>query len=383
MRFLSVLAVLALFALPIYSMMVPIRRFGEVIEGSYIAVFNEEIDFELVKDYSIQYNVNTLNIGKFKAIYGKFSEEAINKLRQRPDLFKFIEADQIVRTLASQKGATWGIDRIDQRNLPLDTVYNYFDNAGENVDVYVIDTGILNTHTDFEGRAVSGYDFHNNKQDATDDNGHGTHCAGTIAGKTWGVAKKARLIGVKTLGRLGAGNLANVAKGVEFAAQQHVSKPNARSVASMSLGGPATDVLDLAVESAIEMGLIVVAASGNSDADACSTSPARVPTVITVNAADKNDTRATFSNYGSCTHIFAPGVDITSTWIGSNTATRTISGTSMACPHVSGAVAVLLSQYGSLTPAEAKKLILSNATPNKISDVKGSPNLNLYSPYAF
>ena len=245
----------------------------------------------------------------------------------------------------------------------------------------MIDTGVNSGHQEFTGRVELGPNFHDSTATSEDDNGHGTHCSGTIAGTVYGVAKAATVIGVKVLGRLGSGSLANVAAGVEWAADQHASVIGARSVASMSLGGSASAVMDAAVEAAIAQGLPVIAASGNSNADGCTFSPARVAT-LSVNAADNADRRASFSNFGTCTHIFAPGVDVTSAWIGSNNAVNTISGTSMACPHVSGAVAVLLGNQGVMTPAEVAAAILVNSTPNLIPNPgTGSPNNYLYSPY--
>jgi len=251
------------------------------------------------------------------------------------------------------------------------------------VKAYVIDTGVNSNHNEFTGRVELGPNFHDSSATSEDDNGHGTHCAGTIAGTQYGLAKNAQVIGVKVLGRLGSGSLANVAAGVEWAAEQHVGDgANAKSVASMSLGGSASEVMDRAVEAAIEQGLPVVAASGNSNANGCNFSPARVAT-LSVNAADDTDTRASFSNYGTCTHIFAPGVDITSAWIGGANAVNTISGTSMACPHVSGAVAVLLGESSTaLSPEQIRQAVINNATPDVIRNPgTGSPNLLLYSPY--
>lgn len=365
--------------------LVPLYTPAEPIEGSYIAVFKKDVAFHRAKSFAHDFHARRVfNVGKkFKAFVAELNEDALAKLRTRTDLIKFIEVDSLVHaSYETQTNATWGIDRIDQRNRPLDSTYHYFENAGEGVDIYVIDTGILTTHNDFSGRASHGYDFHNDDDDATDDNGHGTHCASTAGGTTWGLAKHANLIAVKVLGRLGSGSLSNVAAGVAWAAEQHNNGVNKKSVASMSLGGSSSLVLDNAVEAAIEEGLPVVVASGNSDDDACDYSPARVPTAITVNAATSTDARASFSNFGECTTLFAPGQEVTAAWIGSNSATNTISGTSMACPHVSGAVAVILGRSTTMpTPASVKNSIISASTANVISDVQGSPNRLLYSPY--
>lgn len=356
---------------------------GEIVKGSYIVVFEPHVSTALLKDFATQFEAqHILQIRNFKALGGRFSEEAVEKLRTLEGLVKYVEHDQIMYTqFETQTNATWGLDRVDQTNLPLDSLYRYHETAGAGVDLYIIDTGILLTHEEFRGRVKSGYDFHNNDPDATDDNGHGTHVASTTAGTTYGLAKRANLIAVKTLGRLGAGNLLNVARGVEYAAQQHASAPGKRSVANMSLGGGATQALDDAVIEAIAMGLVVVIASGNNNGDACNNSPARVPVGITVNAININDTRASFSNWGQCTHIFAPGQDITAAWISGDNSYRTISGTSMACPHVAGAAAVLLGKEGPMSPAQVKSTLLDRATKGVVQDVNGSPNVLLYSPY--
>jgi subtilisin family serine protease len=363
---------------------VPLLRPGEGIPNEYIAVFKNEIELPAMKAFAASVGATrTFEFGgHLKAMYGVFRPEFVELLRDRTDLFSYIEQNQVMRTFGRQANATWGLDRIDQVALPLDTFYNYYDSAGAGVNAYVIDTGVNAGHVEFTGRVTLGPNFHESSATSEDDNGHGTHCAGTIGGTEYGVAKSANVIGVKVLGRLGSGSLANVAAGVEWAADQHATNPDARSVASMSLGGTASALMDQAVQAAIARGLPVIAASGNSNADGCTFSPARVAT-LSVNAADSSDRRASFSNFGTCTHLFAPGVSITSAWIGSSTATNTISGTSMACPHVSGAVAVLLGERGRLSPTEVKEAILANAIKDVIGNPgNGSPNNNLYVPYA-
>lgn len=390
----KVLAVLLL-ALAVSAFAAPVRRLaiarnGDIIPDNYNLLFRKDVDLERAEAFAKAIGARkfvSFDNFKFAAVIAK--PAVIERLAERVDLFEAIEQDQIVsisivekkndtvELFGRQTGATWGIDRIDQRNLPLDTVYNYLDSAGSGVSVYVIDTGLLSTHVEFTGRSILGPNFHDASADSTDDNGHGTHCAGTIGGTTYGVAKRATVVGVKVLGRLGSGSLSNVANGVTWAATDARGK---RAVASMSLGGSTSAVLDNAVAAAIASGLGVIAASGNSNADGCNFSPARASS-LSVNAADRTDTRASFSNFGTCTDIFAPGVDITSAWIGSNTATSTISGTSMACPHVAGAAAILLGG-GAYTPAALAAAIINNATPNLIRNPgTGSPNRNLYSPY--
>jgi len=391
---LVLLATLAVLASAAYQPIqrIAVQRNGDLIPGHYNFVFRKDIDVENARAFAKSVGARLFSsFGDFKFFTAEMKEETLLRLSERFDLFEAIEQDQIVYTfdgvhnktaalleqVASQYGATWGLDRIDQRALPLNQIYNYKDSAGSGTVVYVIDTGVLFTHTEFSGRAYSGPNFHTGTDDSTDDNGHGTHCAGTIGGRTYGVAKNAQIVGIKTLGRLGSGSLANVAAGVNWAASDSRGK---RAVASMSLGGSASTVLDSAVTAAINAGLPVIAASGNSNADACTFSPARVAT-LSVNAADNTDTRASFSNYGTCTDIFAPGVSITSAWIGSNSATNTISGTSMACPHVAGAAAVLLAD-AVYTPAALAQAIINNAIPNIVKNPgTGSPNRLLYSPY--
>lgn len=356
--------------------MVPIVQTGNYVPNQYLIQFNPAVPLEMVNAMAAETKAfRVLNIGSFKAITGYFSPETIAKLQSRSDLVEVIENDQVVYAY-NQSNPTWGLDRVDQRSLPLDNMYRYDSKAGAGVDAYIVDTGINLNHEDFAGRIFNGYNFHDNTPNADDDNGHGTHCAGTVAGSQYGVAKKANLIAVKTLGRFGSGNLANVAAGVNYAVSQHQSKNNARSVVSMSLGGGASTIIDNAVKAAWKAGLVVVVASGNSNTDACASSPARVSEVITVNAANINDRRASFSNYGPCTEIFAPGQDITSAWIGSAKAINTISGTSMACPHVAGAAALILAN-GNSSPDAVKNQLLTCATKNAVADHKGDASNNL------
>lgn len=287
----------------------------------------------------------------------------------------FVEPDQYVSINASQSNATWGIDRVDQRNLPLNGTYNYSGTAS-NVNAYIIDTGILNSHSEFGGRAVNGYDFIDNDGSSNDCNGHGTHVAGTVGGNLYGVAKGVKLIGVKVLGCDGGGSNSSVINGMDWVANNH-QKP---AVANMSLGGGASSAVDQAVQRMVNAGVTVVAAAGNDNGNACSYSPARAANAITVGSTTKSDARSNFSNYGSCLDIYAPGSNIKSAW--SNGGTNTISGTSMAAPHVAGIAALYLSGNPSASPAQVTQAVLNNATPNKVSDAKsGSPNLLAYSVF--
>ncbi|MBV1889382.1 MAG: S8 family peptidase, partial [Proteobacteria bacterium] len=281
-----------------------------------------------------------------------------------------IEQDQILTMSVTQVGATWGLDRIDQSDLPLDDNYTY-NLDGSGVNAYIIDTGVLTSHGDFAGRAVSGWDFVDNDPDASDCNGHGTHVAGTVGGSTWGVAKNVNLTAIRVLGCNGSGTNSGVIAGVDWVAENAVFP----AVANMSLGGGNSAILDAAVNNAIDAGITFAVAAGNSNINACSGSPNRVAAAITVASSTSNDSRSSFSNWGSCVDIFAPGSDITSTW--SNGGSNTISGTSMASPHVAGAIALYLQAHPNSTPAEVDAGLSGFATSDKISNLNGSPNLLL------
>ena len=274
---------------------------------------------------------------------------------------------------------SWGLDRIDQRNLPLNNSYTY-PNTAASVRAYIIDTGIRFTHQTFGGRAVSGRDTVDNDNDATDCQGHGTHVAGTVGGSQYGVAKSVQLVGVRVLNCQGSGTTAQVVAGIDWVTANAV-RP---AVANMSLGGGADSAIDTAVNNSINAGITYAVAAGNGNAlgirqNACNYSPARVPAAITVGATQSNDAAASFSNYGTCVDILAPGVNITSAWIGSDTATNTISGTSMATPHVTGAAALLLASNPTWTPQQVRDALVANATQNVISNPgTGTPNRLLF-----
>lgn len=286
-----------------------------------------------------------------------------------------VEPDSVMTIDATQNSATWGLDRSDQRDLPLSTSFTYPNSAGTGVTAYIIDTGILTSHSEFTNRVGSGYTAITDGRGTTDCNGHGTHVAGTVAGTTYGLAKSARVVPVRVLDCNGSGYMSGVVAGVDWVAANAV-KP---AVANMSLGGGASSSLDTAVANLHNKGVTVVVAAGNSSADACTSSPARAPLAITVGATDSADAQAWFSNYGSCLDIYAPGVGITSAWIGSSTATNTISGTSMATPHVVGAAALALGLNPKMCSSQVRDVLVNASTPDKVTSIgTGSPNKLLF-----
>ncbi|MFE9251546.1 S8 family peptidase [Streptomyces sp. NPDC007088] len=266
---------------------------------------------------------------------------------------------------------SWGLDRIDQKTLPLNRSYTYPDSAGQGVTAYIIDTGVRISHQDFGGRASYGYDAVDNDNTAQDGNGHGTHVAATVAGNAYGVAKKARIVGVRVLNNSGSGTTAQVVAGIDWVARNAV-KP---AVANMSLGGGANTSIDTAVRNAIAAGVTFAVAAGNESANASTKSPARVSEAITVGATTSTDAKASYSNYGAVLDLFAPGSSITSAWGTGDTATNTISGTSMATPHVAGAAAVYLAGHTSATPAQVSSALVAGASTGVVtSPGSGSPN---------
>ena len=352
---------------------------ARAVPGSYIVVLKDEMTArsattQTAGDLAQQYGGQVRRTWS-RALHGfnaAMSDEQARRLAADPRV-QYVQADSEVHVMDTQTNPpSYGLDRLDQRDLPLDNSYTFATTAS-NVHAYIIDTGIRVTHQTFGGRATFGH----NSVDAnnTDCNGHGTHVAGTVGGTQYGVAKGVALVAVKVLNCQGSGTTAQVVDGINWVAQNAI-KP---AVANMSLGGGADNAIDNAVNQAIAAGVTFAIASGNSNTDACTSSPARVANAITVNASDRNDARASFSNFGTCTDIFAPGVNITSAWMTSDTATNTISGTSMATPHVTGGAALWLAAHPNDTPAQVAAGLVAASTPDKISNPGAeSPNRLLF-----
>ncbi|MGQ0840002.1 S8 family peptidase [Actinokineospora sp.] len=348
------------------------------IEDSYIVVYKEGLATTdaLTDTLSAKYDakIDYTYRHALRGFAGTLSAKAARQLAAEPDV-AYVQQNGTVELAATQLNPpSWGLNRIDQRNLPLDNAYTY-PNTAANVTAYIIDTGIRTTHSDFGGRALWGTNTVDGNN--TDCNGHGTHVAGTVGGTSYGVAKGVRLIAVKVLNCAGSGSFAGVAAGIDWVTGHHTSGP---AVANMSLGGSGSDPTgEAAVRRSIADGVTYSIASGNSNSSACNFTPARVAEAITVNASTINDARASFSNYGTCSDIFAPGESITSAWSSSDSATNTISGTSMAAPHVAGGAALILGGSPGLTPAQVASTMFTNSTPNKITNPgSGSPNRLLF-----
>jgi subtilisin family serine protease len=381
-------AVVCLLAVAAFAQAGDLRSAGaRAVPGSYIIVLNEDAArssdsadvalpsvAEVAQDMAFRYGARTTFVYD-SALIGfaaRMSAERAKDLSDDPRV-AYVEEDQVMEAVVTQQNATWGLDRIDQRNLPLNTTYIYTP-TGAGVHAYIIDTGIRTTHTQFTGRIGGGFSaISGGVQDC---NGHGTHVAGTVGGSTYGVAKGVTLHPVRVLNCSGSGTNSGVIAGVNWVRTNSIHP----AVANMSLGGGISSALDSAVNSAITSGVSFAIAAGNSNANACNTSPARVGPANTVGATTRSDARSSFSNFGSCVDIFAPGSGITSAWSTSNTATNTISGTSMASPHVAGVLALILQGSPGASAATASATLRNRATSGVLSGVgSGSPNRLLYS----
>ncbi|HEX8128567.1 MAG TPA: S8 family serine peptidase [Pyrinomonadaceae bacterium] len=361
------------------------RRFRKnegAIPNSYIVVFNDSVaagNIEALADALTRTHGGTLGFTYQSALRGfsvQLNEAQAVALSRNPHV-EYVEQDVMVEGASTQPAAPWGLDRIDQRSLPLDTTYTYM-NAGTGANVYVIDGGIRLTHQEFGGRAVFAYDNVGDGRNGVDCNGHGTHVAGIIGGKTYGVAKDARLHAVRVLNCSNAGSAANIIAGIDWVAANRI----APAVVNLSfIAATANDTIDLAVRNVVAAGVTTVVSAGNNNIDAGTRSPARVTEAITVAAVDAADNRASFSNFGSVVDVFAPGVDIVSASSLDDVSTSTRSGTSSAAPFVAGSAARYLSANPGETPAAVSRAITSNATPGKVPDAGlGTPNLVLFKP---
>jgi len=402
-KHLLVLAVSAVLTTPAFA--AELRKVDNAIPGKYIVVFNsgdirEQVDADRqagrldkalassadaaiaaevekrVVDIAARYDlpVSQLYTHALHGMVVDADERKLARLLNDPRV-EFVEEDGYIELSATQTGATWGLDRVDQRDLPLNGSYIYTPLAA-NVRAYIIDSGIRAGHTQFGSRLLSGYSAINDGRGTNDCNGHGTHVAGTVGGTTWGVAKQVRLVPVRVFGCSGGSSNSTIIAGIDWVRANRVLP----AVANMSLGGPASSATDTATNNLISSGVTVVVAAGNDNgANACNYSPARVANAVTVGSSTRTDARSSFSNIGSCVNIFAPGSAITSAWHTSTSASNSISGTSMASPHVAGAAALYLTNNPSASPATVRNWLYSNATTNRLSGVgSGSPNRLLY-----
>jgi subtilisin family serine protease len=347
-------------------------------EGSYIVVMrsSDDLDGEEAEISRSGGRTEKRFSRAINALSVKVKHSEAGRIRNNPKVL-FVELDQPMYALDTQSPSpSWGLDRIDQRTLPLNSTFTA-SAKGSGVNVYIVDTGISSTHIDFTGRMSTGFSSITDGNGTNDCNGHGTHVAGTTAGTTYGIAKSATVIPVRVLDCIGSGTTSGVIAGLDWIVGHHTAGTPA--VANMSLGGGASAALDTAVQNVINDGVVMAVAAGNDGLNACNYSPARAVNAITVGSTTTTDARSTFSNTGTCVDIFAPGSSITSSWIGNTTAISTISGTSMAAPHVAGVAAVLLGRFPSSTTAEVGVMLRTSATPNVVASAgTGSPNYLLY-----
>jgi subtilisin family serine protease len=363
---------------------------ADVIPGAFIVVFNPSVadapglTKQLVTDHG-----GTMRFAYTAALKGFAADlpaQAVEALKHNPNV-AYVEPDQVVQLFGTETASPWGLDRVDQTSLPLNETYTYT-STGAGVNVYIIDTGILTAHADFGGRASVGVDEVGDGRNGQDCNGHGTHVSGTLGGTTYGVAKAARLYAVRVLDCTGYGTYSAVIAGVDWVTQNR----QLPAVANMSLGGAKSKAVNDAVTGSIKAGVTYAVAAGNNAGDACDISPAGTPAALTVAASDQTDHNASFSNMGPCVDLFAPGVGITSDWNTGTTATKVMSGTSMASPHVAGAAALYLQSNPAASPAAVASALVGRATSGDLTitlncgkmprgwckNVLNVPNLLLY-----
>jgi serine protease len=376
-------------ALPALSLAAELRQASRPVEGQYIVVLKQDqvrlgndqrsnlpevvaVAVDIAASFNVQY------VRHYEHVLPGFVIRANAKQLERllfDPRIDYVEQDGIVTTSATQTGVTWGIDRVDQRNLPLNSSYIY-NTTASNVHAYIVDTGVLGTHTEFSGRMGNGYTAITDANGTNDCNGHGTHVAGTVAGTLYGVAKGAIVHPVRVLGCTGSGTNSGVIAGMDWVTANHI-KP---AVANMSLGGGASTATDDAVQRMHAAGVTVVVAAGNDNANACNYSPARAVNAITVGSTTNTDARSSFSNFGTCLDIWGPGSNITSAWYTGTSATNTISGTSMASPHVAGVAALWLANNPTATPAQVATALANNSTLNLVTNAgTGSVNRMVHS----
>lgn len=367
---------------------------SDIIRGQYIVVMDTGAETKSTEWPSFEEGIklaterttdllddNSISVSNVEFVYGfvangfsaTLTEEELLRLRE-DERVVYIEPVRRVTIASTQTNATWGLDRVDQRNLPLNRTYTW-NGTGAGVWVFVFDTGIRYSHVEFGTRAFFGFDAFGGN--GSDGNGHGTHVAGTIGGNTFGVAKSANLVSIRVLNNAGSGTTSGIIAGMDWVAANHI-KP---AVANMSLGAPASTTVDNAVTRLFNAGVPVIVAAGNSNLDACGFSPARAARAFSVGSTTSTDARSSFSNFGSCVELFAPGSSITAAWHTSNTATNTISGTSMAAPHVAGAAAIFMGINRTATPQQVYNFLLNNSTRGIVTNSRSVNNHLLFTRF--